>query len=133
MGLLDNLSLEDIQAQRELVLEMDEKFSILKKAFSYFETVGISDTDLVAELQEDFRKERLLLVDGKNKNKDSLHLLNTLERPINEIRAIFAVDMLNEGWDVLNLFDIVRLYDTRDGKTMKNGFVMEKRPTQRNS
>ena len=24
--------------------------------------------------------------------------------------------MLNEGWDVLNLFDIVRLYDTRDGK-----------------
>ncbi len=88
MGLLDNLSLEDIQAQRELVLEMDEKFSILKKAFSYFETVGISDTDLVAELQEDFRKERLLLVDGKNKNKDSLHLLNTLEQPINEIRAI---------------------------------------------
>ncbi|HEM5295310.1 TPA: DEAD/DEAH box helicase family protein [Streptococcus suis] len=123
LGLLDNLSLEDIQAQRELVLEMDEKFSILKKAFSYFETVGISDTDLVAELQEDFRKERLLLVDGKNKNKDSLHLLNTLEQPSNEIRAIFAVDMLNEGWDVLNLFDIVRLYDTRDGKTMKNGFV----------
>ena len=24
--------------------------------------------------------------------------------------------MLNEGWDVLNLFDIVRLYNTRDGK-----------------
>ncbi|UWV82717.1 hypothetical protein [Mycoplasmopsis cynos] len=23
--------------------------------------------------------------------------------------------MLNEGWDVLNLFDIVRLYDTRQG------------------
>ena len=35
----------------------------------------------------------------------------------------FAVDMLNEGWDVLNLFDIVRLYDTRDGKVTKNGFV----------
>ena len=31
--------------------------------------------------------------------------------------------MLNEGWDVLNLFDIVRLYDTRDGKVTKNGFV----------
>ena len=126
LGLLDNLSLEDIQAQRELVLEMDEKFSILKKAFSYFETGGISDTDLVAELQEDFRKERLLLVDGKNKNKDSLNLVNTLEQPTNEIRAIFAVDMLNEGWDVLNLFDIVRLYDTRDGKTTKNGFVAGK-------
>lgn len=123
LGVLDNLSSVNIQEQRNLVSEVDEKSSILKKAFSYFETVGISDTDLVAELQEDFRKERLLLVDGKNKNKDSLHLLNTLEQPSNEIRAIFAVDMLNEGWDVLNLFDIVRLYDTRDGKTMKNGFV----------
>ena len=25
--------------------------------------------------------------------------------------------MLKEGWDVLNLFDIVRLYETRDKKT----------------
>lgn len=126
LSLLDSLAPDDIQAQRNLVLELDEKSSILKKAFSYFEKAGISDADLVAELQEDFRKERLLLVDGKNKNKDSLTLLNTLEQPTNEIRAIFAVDMLNEGWDVLNLFDIIRLYDTRDGKTTKNGFVAGK-------
>lgn len=126
LNLLENLVSADIQAQRELVSEIDKKSSILKKAFSYFEKVGISNADLVAELQEDFRKERLLLVDGKNKNKDSLTLLNTLEKPTNEIRAIFAVDMLNEGWDVLNLFDIVRLYDTRDGKTTKNGFVAGK-------
>jgi type III restriction enzyme len=126
LSLLDSLAPDDIQAQRNLVLELDEKSSILKKAFSYFEKAGICDADLVAELQEDFRKERLLLVDGKNKNKDSLTLLNTLEQQTNEIRAIFAVDMLNEGWDVLNLFDIVRLYDTRDGKTTKNGFVAGK-------
>ena len=126
LNLLENLVSADIQAQRKLVSEMDEKSNILKKAFSYFEKVGISDADLIAELQEDFRQERLLLVDGKNKNKDSLTLLNTLEQPTNEIRAIFAVDMLNEGWDVLNLFDIVRLYDTRDGKTTKNGFVAGK-------
>ncbi|MBS4761345.1 DEAD/DEAH box helicase family protein [Carnobacteriaceae bacterium zg-ZUI252] len=126
LGLLDNLTPATIQAQRNLVSEIDEKSSILKKAFSYFEKADVSDSDLVAELQEDFRKERLLLVDGKNKHKDSLHLLNTLEQPANEIRAIFAVDMLNEGWDVLNLFDIVRLYDIRDGKTTKNGFVAGK-------
>ena len=30
---------------------------------------------------------------------------------------IFTVDMLSEGWDVLNLFDIVRLYDTRQRGT----------------
>lgn len=126
LELLKRLTVEDIQNQRTLVSETEEQNNILKKALEYFETAGISDTDLISELQEDFRQERLLLVDGKNKNKNSLSLLNTLEQPENEIRAIFAVDMLNEGWDVLNLFDIVRLYDIRDGKTTKNGFVAGK-------
>lgn len=126
LELLDCLTVEDIQNQRGLVSETEEQNNILQKALEYFETAGISDTDLISELQEDFRQERLLLVDGKNKNKNSLSLLNTLEQAENEIRAIFAVDMLNEGWDVLNLFDIVRLYDIRDGKTTKNGFVAGK-------
>ena len=38
-------------------------------------------------------------------------LLNSLEDSSNPIRAIFTVDRLTEGWDVLNLFDIVRLYE----------------------
>ena len=37
-------------------------------------------------------------------------LLNNLEDKDNHIRAIFSVDRLTEGWDVLNLYDIVRLY-----------------------
>ena len=40
-------------------------------------------------------------------------LLNSLEESDNLARAIFAVDKLNEGWDVLNLFDIVRLGDKK--------------------
>ncbi len=36
--------------------------------------------------------------------------------------AIFAVNMLNEGWDVLNLFDIVRLYDTQDVKYVHGNY-----------
>lgn len=127
LALLEGLTVEEVVRQRQLVQESDEKeIGILAKAFAYFESVGISDQDLIAELQEDFRRERLLLIDGKNKTKDNLVTLNTLESPKNEIRAIFAVDMLNEGWDVLNLFDIVRLYDTRDGKTTKKGFVAGK-------
>ena len=39
----------------------------------------------------------------------------------NPIRAIFAVQKLNEGWDVLNLFDIVRCYETRDSGRNKIG------------
>lgn len=37
-------------------------------------------------------------------------LLNSLENTNNHVRAIFTVDRLTEGWDVLNLYDIVRLY-----------------------
>ncbi|WP_229770923.1 hypothetical protein [Campylobacter portucalensis] len=41
--------------------------------------------------------------------KNNQLLLNNLEDKDNNIRVIFAVDKLNECWDVLNLFDIVRL------------------------
>jgi type III restriction enzyme len=60
-----------------------------------------------------------MLLDSENINEEKQLKLNSLENVDNEIRAIFAVNMLNEGWDVLNLFDIVRLYDTRDGKWIK--------------
>ena len=93
----------------------------LKSAFDYFTSHGISDQNIVLELQEDFSEERLLLIDGNNITPEKQRLLNTLEDADNEIRAIFAVDMLNEGWDVLNLYDIVRLYDTRDAANNKPG------------
>lgn len=48
-------------------------------------------------------------------------MLNSLEDRDNRIRAIFAVQKLNEGWDVLNLFDIVRCYEGRDSKAGKPG------------
>ena len=86
----------------------------LESAFGYFSAKGITDDNIILELQKDFSEERLLLVDGNNVSPDKQRLLNSLEDTDNGIRAVFAVDMLNEGWDVLNLYDIVRLYDTRD-------------------
>lgn len=118
LEMLDNLSEDNLKIQRKMATD-----GILKNAFDFFDSQNISDTSLITELQEDFRAERLLLIDGCHKTSDCLNDVNTLENPDNEIRAIFAVDMLNEGWDVLNLFDIVRLYDTRDGRVTRNGFV----------
>lgn len=89
-------------------------------AFTYFEKQGILLENLVLELQEDFKEENLLLVDGNTITPQKQQQLNSLEAKDNEFRAVFAVDMLNEGWDVLNLYDIVRMYDTRD---TKNGVV----------
>ncbi|MDP8051340.1 DEAD/DEAH box helicase family protein [Pasteurella atlantica] len=47
-------------------------------------------------------------------DEETEKLLNSLEDKNNPIRAIFTVDRLTEGWDVLNLFDIVRLYQTQN-------------------
>src|SRR5690625_2224692 len=43
--------------------------------------------------------------------KGHYEALNSLESPTNLYRVIFAVARLTEGWDVLNLYDIVRLSD----------------------
>lgn len=93
----------------------------LAAAFDYFDKHHIAASNLILELQAGFSEERLLLVDGNNISPEKQLLLNSLEDTDNEIRAIFAVDMLNEGWDVLNLYDIVRLYNTRDAANNRPG------------
>jgi type III restriction enzyme len=93
----------------------------IKAAFDYFAAHDVTAENLILELKEDFSEERLLLVDGNNISSEKQQLLNSLEDASNGIRAIFAVDMLYEGWDVLNLYDIVRLYDTRDAANNRPG------------
>ncbi len=104
-----NLTVKDIQKIRSRV-----NGSVLEKAFKYFDKEKITFGNLVTELKEDFSEEKCMILDTNNIDEEKQLMLNYLEDHDNEIRAIFAVDMLNEGWDVLNLFDIVRLYDTRD-------------------
>ena len=89
--------------------------------FKYFEQRGIILENLILELQEDFSEEKLISVNSKEESEAKQLAVNSLEDEQNEYRAVFAVDKLNEGWDVLNLFDIVRLYDTRDAKAGKPG------------
>lgn len=94
---------------------------VIKQAFRYFEANGITNENLLAELKEDFSEEKCISVNSKNESETKQLAVNSLEDENNEYRAVFAVDKLNEGWDVLNLFDIVRLYDTRDAKAGKPG------------
>ncbi len=93
----------------------------LQKAFQFFESQKITLANLVAEIKSDFAPERCLTVDEDKDLEQKQILLNSLEDQSNEIRAIFATEKLNEGWDVLNLFDIVRLYNSRDAKSNKPG------------
>ena len=114
---IKNLKIQDIQEIESRTKETD-----LGKAFDYFKKANITFENLIKELQEDFSKEKVMLLDSENIDEEKQLKLNSLENKNNEVRAIFAVNMLNEGWDVLNLFDIVRLYDTRDGKWVRGKY-----------
>jgi type III restriction enzyme len=94
----------------------------LSSAFAFImDERGMEAADFARELQGDFAAEKVVNVNNPKDLEKRQIQLNALEDRNNEIRVIFAVDKLNEGWDVLNLFDIVRLYDTRDGKANKVG------------
>lgn len=112
---IKSLSANDLEKQRELAS------GILESAYDYFDKEGISMSDLADELRYDFAEERLISVTKKAITPEDQQRLNSLEDRDNEIRAVFAVNVLDEGWDVLNLFDIVRLYDTRDSKNGRPG------------
>ncbi len=65
--------------------------------------------NLAALLQTKFKKSVQINTNNEKELEKSMLLLNSLEDRQNPKRVIFSVDKLNEGWDVLNLFDIVRL------------------------
>ncbi|WP_332258833.1 DEAD/DEAH box helicase family protein [Helicobacter pylori] len=65
--------------------------------------------NLGALLQTKFKKSVQINTNNEKELEKSMLLLNSLEDRQNPKRVIFSVDKLNEGWDVLNLFDIVRL------------------------
>ncbi|MGX9358505.1 DEAD/DEAH box helicase family protein [Mycoplasma sp. 128] len=88
----------------------------LTNAIQYFKQKDPTLEILEHSIKASFTQETSIIMNGySDNNKEKQLLVNSLEDLNNPIRLIFAVDMLNEGWDVLNLFDIVRLYDTRQG------------------
>jgi len=86
----------------------------IKTMANYFINKRINFDDLAQELKEDFSAEHCISVNDDKEATERQIILNSLENTDNPYRAIFEVKKLDEGWDVLNLFDIVRLYETRD-------------------
>ena len=109
VSLVEGLSaseLEDIVSRGSRLYQNEQ--SIWSKMFAYYEK---KDTSVVVrDLKWDFMNESILNANDLSfVSEQNALLLNTLENADNPIRAIFAVAKLNEGWDVLNLFDIVRI------------------------
>lgn len=79
--------------------------------------------ELLEYIKNNFKRDLNVIITNSSTNKqkkervdpDMEKLLNNLEDPDNNIRAIFTVKRLTEGWDVQNLYDIVRM-DTSQNK-----------------
>ena len=99
----------------------------LGEAYAYFEKNGIRFEQLAQELRDDFSAEHCISANDDKEAAARQIALNSLEDATNPYRAVFEVKKLDEGWDVLNLFDIVRLYETRQssGKRISPATISE--------
>ena len=113
--LIDGLTESQVENIRRSGLE------IVQRAFRFFDENNISAEGLAQRLKSEFQEAYCLSVNDEAEKKNYQMQVNTLEDKNNPIRAIFAVQKLNEGWDVLNLFDIVRCYEARDSGKGKIG------------
>lgn len=103
---------KNLRGERLRILSEQNEDEIIRRAFEYFAAKGISLEALAAELRDDFSTEHCISANDETDAAQNQILLNTLEDKNNPYRAVFEVKKLDEGWDVLNLFDIVRLYET---------------------
>ncbi|WRE24912.1 DEAD/DEAH box helicase family protein [Helicobacter pylori] len=94
-------------------LDLENFFNYSRNAFfkdakNFFDKQKYTP-NLTALLQTKFKKSTQINTNNEKELEKGMLLLNSLEDRDNPKRVIFSVDKLNEGWDVLNLFDIVRL------------------------
>lgn len=93
-----------------------------EQALKFMQENGFEFAHLANWIKQNYQKHNIIITNSEtNKTKtektdsETEKLLNNLEAADNPIRAIFTVGRLTEGWDVLNLFDIVRLYEGQNG------------------
>lgn len=135
LKLVKNLKMSDFDFLKDIEGKFNEGEEVYEQGKSrvldvikFMTKEKVKKTDIIEFIKYHFAERNCIITNSKtNKTKttektdtDQEKLLNSLEDKHNHIRAIFTVNRLTEGWDVLNLYDIVRLYKGRDeGKTDK--------------
>ena len=122
---IENLSAADLASIKD-----NSNIEVLQNAFKFFIKQEISLNALADKIKHAFDEKKCLCTNNDKELELNQKRLNNLEDNNNAIRAIFSVDKLNEGWDVLNLFDIVRLYEGQSrggsqGRKISNKTVSE--------
>ena len=132
---VDNITSKDFDFLTEISNKIQDGKSVYEQGKSRTQTLlelikneNINFGEIADWIKQNYQEKNTIITNSKtNKSKkeatdeETEKLLNSLEDKNNNIRAIFTVDRLTEGWDVLNLFDIVRLYQGQNaGGSTKN-------------
>ena len=136
INLIKDLTLDDFDFLNEF--DQESLFNITelyKKGQSriidikrYLHENNLTAQAIINYLQGAFVERNCIITNSKKGTKtlektddETERLLNSLEDKNNHIRAIFTVQRLTEGWDVLNLFDIVRMYEGQNSGGTNKG------------
>ena len=128
LNIISNLKEEDLKFLDNIYNYMEESKDLNEQGLSktidlieYIKTNNISYNEIISDIKIRFDKENCIITNSEDNDtktekttEEQEELLNNLEDHNNNIRAIFTVERLTEGWDVLNLYDIVRLYQCQN-------------------
>ena len=119
-----NLSKINMPADDPIPSSYTVSGNIFARILLYLKENEYSFENVAAYIRENFQERTTIITNSKTNttkkektDSEIDRLLNSLEDYSNHVRAIFTVQRLTEGWDVLNLYDIVRLYTGRDTDT----------------
>lgn len=112
IDLIENLTVSELQQFLDQQLKT-VKSEMMNETYHYWQNQDLAK--VVAELKKDFQARNILNANDKIADK-----INDLESVDNPFRVIFAVNKLDEGWDVLNLYDIVRIGEQKNNKNATN-------------
>lgn len=130
--LIDKLTPDYILAflERQAKVMSEDQSETLGFAYNYFYKNKEDLPQIVKEMKREFSPSRIINANDSDRGagmleKGQYEALNSLESPNNLYRVVFAVAKLTEGWDVLNLYDIVRISNYKDTKGDKKTTMAE--------
>jgi type III restriction enzyme len=139
-NVVDNLEINDFAFINSIKIEPGNELykkgqSRIVDIANYLSSENIHHSEIITYLQDAFKDQNCIITHSQEKaasgrrgedktTPEQDQLLNSLEDKTNKVTAIFTCMRLTEGWDVLNLYDIVRMYsgqNTGGSNTKKAG------------
>lgn len=111
-NLLNNLTFEQVEQHVNSIM-LGSSSQALNWFLSFYNSMDFQGkSNFIYSLKEGYLGHILNANDTKEEDR-LITNLNTLDNIDNPFRVVFAVEKVSEGWDVLNLYDIIRISESK--------------------